>query len=132
MRQAISWRKSLPAAGKLTVAGLAAAAAGIVIQIASGANYPTVPPGLIILLAAAALVAVGNRWRWTPLVGVLVALFLLVGGAVAPQARDQLGDPAQVGIFLGTVIQLLALVIALIAAAAAARQSFRTRPSTRS
>jgi hypothetical protein len=35
----------LSAAGKLNVAGLVAAAAGIVIQIASGADYPTIPPG---------------------------------------------------------------------------------------
>jgi hypothetical protein len=46
-------------AAKLQVAGLVVAAAGIVIQIASGADYPTVPPGLIILLAAAVLVALG-------------------------------------------------------------------------
>lgn len=131
MQQAMSRSRSLSAAGKLTVAGLVAAAAGIVIQIASGAEYPTVPPGLIILLVAAGLVALGARWRWTPLVGVVVALFLLVGGALAPQARDQLGDPGAVGVFVGTVIQLLALVVALIASVAATRQSYRTRPSNR-
>jgi hypothetical protein len=121
----------LSAAGRLTVAGLVAAAAGIVIQIAAGAEYPTVPPGLIILLVAAGLVALGARWRWTPLVGVVVALFLLVGGALAPQAREQLGDPGAVGVFVGTVIQLLALVVALIAGVAATSQSYRTRPSHR-
>jgi hypothetical protein len=131
MPRAMSRSRSLSAAGKLTVAGLVAAAAGIVIQIASGAEYPTVPPGLIILLVAAGLVALGARWRWTPLVGVVVALFLLVGGALAPQARDQLGDPGAVGVFVGTVIQLLALVVALIAGVAATRQSYRTRPSNR-
>jgi hypothetical protein len=131
MQRAMSRSRSLSAAGKLTVAGLVVAAAGIVIQIASGAEYPTVPPGLIILLVAAGLVALGARWRWTPLVGVVVALFLLVGGALAPQARDQLGDPGAVGVFVGTVIQLLALVVALIAGVAAARQSYRTRPSNR-
>jgi hypothetical protein len=131
MQRAMSRSRSLSAAGKLTVAGLVAAAAGIVIQIASGAEYPTVPPGLIILLVAAGLVALGARWRWTPLVGVVVALFLLVGGALAPQAREQLGDPGAVGVFVGTVIQLLALVVALIAGVAATRQSYRTRPSNR-
>jgi hypothetical protein len=130
MQRAMSRSRSLSAAGKLTVAGLVAAAAGIVIQIASGAEYPTVPPGLIILLVAAGLVALGARWRWTPLVGVVVALFLLVGGALAPQAREQLGDPGAVGVFVGTAIQLLALVVALIAGVAAS-QSYRTRPSNR-
>jgi hypothetical protein len=61
-----------------------------------------------------------------PVVGVVVALFLLVGGALAPQAREQLGDPGAVGIFVGTVIQLLALVVALISGVAAASQSYRT------
>jgi len=119
-------RKSAPAAS-LTVAGLVVAAAGIVIQIASGAEYPTIPPGLIILLAAAGLAALATRWRWTTIVAVIVSLFLLVGGVLAPQAREQLSDPTQVGIFIGTVIQLLALVVALVAGVAATRQLYRTQ-----
>jgi uncharacterized membrane protein len=114
-------------AASLTVAGLGVAAAGIVIQIASGANHPTIPPGLIILLAAAGLVALATRWRWTTIVAVIVSLFLLVGGVLAPQAREQLSDPTQVGIFIGTLIQLLALVVALVAGVAATRQRYRTQ-----
>jgi hypothetical protein len=117
----------LAPAASLTVAGLVVAAAGIVIQIASGADYPTVPPGLVILLAAAGLVALATRWRWTTIVGVIVSLFLLVGGILAPQAREQLGDPGEVGVFVGTVIQLLALVVALIAGVAATRHFYRTQ-----
>jgi hypothetical protein len=112
------------------VAGLVVAAAGIVIQIASGAEYPTIPPGPLILLAAAGLVALATRWRWTIIVGVIVSLFLLVGGALAPQARQQLGDPTQVGVLIGTVIQLLALVVALVAGVAATRQLYRTQTRT--
>ena len=119
--------KRLSAAAKLNVAGLVVAAAGIVIQIASGADYPTVPPGLLILLVAAALVALGARWRWTTIVGVIVSLFLLLGGVLAPQAREQLGDPGQVGVFIGTVIQLMALVVALVAGVAATRQLYRAQ-----
>jgi hypothetical protein len=125
MDRSTSRPRRLSAAGKLTVAGLVTAAAGIVLQIASGADYPTVPPGLIILLAAAGLVALTTRWRWTIIVGVIVSLFLLVGGALAPQARDQLGDPGQLGVFIGTVLQLLALVIALVAGVVATRQSYQ-------
>jgi hypothetical protein len=117
----------LTPAASLTVAGLVVAAAGIVIQIASGADYPTVPPGLIILLAAAGLVALATRWRWTTIVGVIVSLFLLVGGILAPQARAQLGDPGEVGVFVGTVIQLLALVVALVGGVAATRHFYRTQ-----
>jgi hypothetical protein len=127
MDSSISRPRMLSAAGKLNVAGLVAAAAGIVIQIASGADYPTVPPGLIILLAAAGLVALGARWRWTTIVGVVVPTFLLVGAVVAPEAREQLGDPGQVGVFVGTVVQLLAMAVALVAGLAAAGQRYRHR-----
>jgi hypothetical protein len=130
MDSAINRPRTWSAAGKLNVAGLVAAAAGIVIQIASGADYPTVPPGLIILLAAAGLVALGARWRWTTVVGVVVPAFLLVGAVVASQARDQLGDPGQVGVFVGTVVQLLAMAVALVAGVAAAWRSYRHRTNT--
>jgi hypothetical protein len=130
MDSSISRPRTVSAAGKLNVAGLVAAAAGIVIQIASGADYPTVPPGLLILLAAAGLVALGARWRWTTIVGVVVPTFLLVGGAIAQQARDQLGDPGQVGVFVGTVVQLLAMAVALVAGLAAAWQRYRHRIRT--
>jgi hypothetical protein len=70
-------RSPLSPAGKVTVAALLVAAAGFVIQIVSGVDVPTVPPGLVIMLVAA-LVAFGP-WRWTPVVGVVVGLFLLVG-----------------------------------------------------
>lgn len=130
MDSSIRRPRMLSAAGKLNVAGLVAAAAGIVIQIASGADYPTIPPGLIILLAAAGLVALGARWRWTTIVGVAVPTLLLVGAALAPQAREQLGDPGQVGVFVGTVVQVLAMAVALVAGLAAARQRYRHRTRT--
>jgi hypothetical protein len=130
MDSSISRPRTWSAAGKLNVAGLVAAAAGIVIQIASGADYPTVPPGLIILLAAAGLVALGARWRWTTIVGVVVPTFLLIGAVVASQARDQLGDPGQVGVFVGTAVQLLAMAVALVAGVAAAWRSYRHRTNT--
>ena len=57
----------------------------------------------------------------------IVSLFLLVGGVLAPQAKEQLGDPGQAGVFIGTVIQPLALVVALVAGVAATRQLYRTQ-----
>jgi hypothetical protein len=113
-------------AGKLNVAGLVVAAAGIVIQIASGADYPTVPRGLIIFLAAAALVALATRWGWTSVVGVIAPAFLLVGAAIAPKTRD----PSRMGVLVGTVGQLLALVVALVAGVVATRQAYPTQIRT--
>jgi hypothetical protein len=66
-------RNSLPSANKLTVAALLVAAAGFVIQIVSGIDVPTVPPGLLILLVAAGLIAL-LPWRWMPVVGAAVGL----------------------------------------------------------
>jgi hypothetical protein len=137
MQESTSKRPTLSAAGKLNVIGMVAAATGIIIQIASGSElYPTIPPGPIILLAGAALVALGP-WRWTPVVGVVVPLFLLVGAVIAAVVSgefvDQLTDPGQVGIgiFAGDVIQLLGVITALVAGIVALRQSSRTRPGDR-
>jgi hypothetical protein len=126
VQESTSKRPTLSAAGKLNVAGMAAAAIGIIIQIASGSElYPTVPPGPIILLAGAALVALGP-WRWTPVVGVVVPLFLLVGAVIAAivsgEFVDQLSDPGQVGVFAGDVLQLLGVITALVAGSIALRQ----------
>ena len=137
MQESTSKRPTLSAAGKLNVAGMVAAAAGIIIQIGSGSDlYPTIPPGPIILLAGAALVALGP-WRWTPVVGVVVPLFLFVGAVMAAvnsgEFVDQLTDPGQVGIgiFAGDVIQLLGVITALVAGIVALRQSSRTRTGDR-
>jgi hypothetical protein len=113
-------------AALLNVVGLVVAAAGIVIQYVSGVDYPTVPPGLIILLAAAAVVAFGP-WRRSPFVGLVAAVFLSIGGLTATIAGDgfseTLGDPGEVGGFAGAVIQIAGLAIALPAGIVAAKRS---------
>ena len=67
-------RSSLSSSGKVTVAALLVAAFGFTVQIFSGAEVPTVPPGLVILLAAAGLVAL-SPWRWAPAIGIGVGLW---------------------------------------------------------
>jgi hypothetical protein len=45
MQESTTRRATLSAAGKLNVAGMVAAAAGIILQIGSGSDlYPTIPP----------------------------------------------------------------------------------------
>jgi hypothetical protein len=89
------------------------AVVGIVIQIASGVDYPTIPPGPIILLVATAIVALG-RWRWSPIVGVIVPAFLLVGGAIAGVANDELWNLDEPGQFFGLLVQTIGVITALI------------------
>lgn len=95
-------------------AALAVAAAGIIIQIIGGVKYGAFPPGLFILLAAAALVAF-LPWRWVPLIGVLVGAFMIFGAAAASTGRYDLTHPGHPGAFIGTWIQLIAVVVAVVA-----------------
>ncbi len=120
-------RNSLSPAGKVTVAALLVAAAGFVIQIVSGVDVPTVPPGLVIMLVAAALVAFGP-WRWTPVVGVIVGLFLLVGFFASGSVGSLLA-PDQSGVFVGAWVQFLAVIVAVVAGIVAAVQNYRSRIS---
>lgn len=117
-------RSSLPPASQLTIAALLVAAAGFVIQIVSGVDVPTVPPGLVILLVAAALIAFAP-WRWMPVVGVVVGLFLLVG-FFASGAVVSLLEPSQLGVFLGAWVQFLAVIVAVVTGIVAVSQNYRT------
>lgn len=118
-------RSLLIRASQLTVAALLVAASGFVIQIVSGVDVPTVPPGLVILLVAAALVAFAP-WRWMPVVGVVVGLFLLVG-FFASGAVGSLLEPSELGVFLGAWVQFLAVIVAVVAGIVAVGQNYRTR-----
>jgi hypothetical protein len=117
-------------ATKLNAAGLVIAAAGIMIQYASGVDFPTIPPGPIILLAAAALVVFGPR-RWGAVVGLVVALFVALGGTIATIVGEgfspQLSDPSAVGGFAGTLVQIAGLVIAVAAGIVAVRRGGGSR-----
>ncbi|HXP56374.1 MAG TPA: hypothetical protein VN847_15520 [Streptosporangiaceae bacterium] len=99
---------------RIEAAALTAAAAGIIIQIIAGVHYGPVPPGLIILLAAAALV-VFVPWRWAPLLGLLPGVFLFIGGFVSTTGRHDLSHPGHPGAFGGTLIEIIALGVAVVA-----------------
>lgn len=116
---------SWSASRKPTVVALLFAAVGIVVQYVSGVEFPTVPPGLIILLAAAALVIFGP-WRWSALVGGVVGLFLL-GGFFASGQISSLSDPGWLGRFVGVWILFLSLAVTVIAGGFATVQNYRTK-----
>ncbi|MBA3473422.1 MAG: hypothetical protein H0T57_09405 [Rubrobacter sp.] len=118
-------QNSLSSSDKLTVTALLVAATGFVIQIVSGVDVPTVPPGLVIMLVAAGLVAF-LPWRWMPVVGAAVGLFLLVG-FFASGAVGSLLEPSQLGVFVGAWVQFLAVIVAVVAGIAATIQNYRTR-----
>ena len=118
---------SLSFAAKLTVLGLVVAAAGIsTLFLTNSVAVPPIPIGPILLLAVAGLVVLGP-WRWTPVAGVVLSLAILIGAFIAPGLFDRLGNPAQVGAFVGTSVQMLGLLTAIIAGTLATMQNYQTR-----
>src|SRR5688572_12281372 len=120
--------KHLSSASKLAVAGLIVSAAGVVIQIASGHEYPTIPPVFFILLIPAALIVFGP-WRWTPVSAVLAGVFLTFGLFASGESarlfgRSQVGLP---GATVGLWVQMLAVVVAAVAAIVATIQNYQAR-----
>jgi hypothetical protein len=116
-------RIPLSMAGKLTIFSLVAAAAGVVIQIVSGVDYPTIPPGLFILLIPAGLVAFG-RWRWTPVIATLAGLFIFVSYFLSG-STVRLLDLSQFGAFIGLWLQFLAVIVTVVAGMVATMQNYR-------
>ena len=120
-------RIPLSMASKLTVFSLVAAAVGVVIQIVSGVDYPTIPPGLFILLIPAGLIVFG-RWRWTPVIATLAGLFIFVSYFLSG-STVRLLDLSQFGAFIGLWLQFLAVIVTVVAGIVATVQNYRSRTS---
>ncbi|MGX1674336.1 hypothetical protein [Streptomyces sp. NPDC055400] len=102
----------------VTLAALALLALSIVGQVVAGADYPAVPPGLVIPVVAASLPA----WRpnrWTAGLALAVGLFIGVGAVVTPNTGDHLsyGDSL---LIVSTLAELLALAGMVVAGAMSA------------
>jgi Domain of unknown function (DUF4383) len=117
---------------QLTIAGLISVTVAIWIQWLSGdPAYPKFPPGPVIFIAVAAIVAMGSRWWWTPLIGALIAMLVTSGWfALLPRNVLRLTHPGSVGkfaagIFAGTLLQIAALLFTDIAGIAATVQNYR-------
>ena len=105
--------------------GLIVAGAGVLTQFLVGVpGFPRIPPGPIILGAAAILVLALPARRWTLLVGTGAALFVFVGGLIEGSVRGRLGDPGTFDVWIGAFLQWLGLSIALVAGAVAIRQAY--------
>lgn len=122
---------------KLTAGGLVAVAIALWTQWLSGdPAYPKFPPGPVLFIGVAAIVAWGARWWWTPLIGALISLLTTSGWFVRlPAEILRLTHPGAVGkfaagIFIGTALQIGALVLTDITGLAATVQNFRRAGST--
>ena len=117
---------------KLTAGGLVTVAVALWMQWLSGdPAYPKFPPGPVLFIGVAAIVVFGARWWWTPLIGALISLLTTSGWFVRlPAEVLRLTHPGQVGkfaagIFIGTVLQISALLVTDIAGLAATVHNFR-------
>jgi hypothetical protein len=115
----------LSLARKTTVISLIASAAGVVIQIVSGADYPKVPPVFFILLIPAGLIAFG-QWGWTPVIAILGGLFLIFG-LFSSGASVRLFHLTRFGVSAGLWIQMLGVVVATIAGIITIVENYRIR-----
>jgi hypothetical protein len=110
-----------------TVAGLLIGAGGIAILWASGVEFPIYPPpGIIILLAGAIFVGLAS-WRWAPAVGAFLGLFITVGFVASGGPPNLVGRDGT-SVAIGTWIQLLGVLTALIAGVLATRANYRKQP----
>lgn len=117
---------------KMTATGLVAVAIALWTQWLSGdPAYPKFPPGPIVFVGVAAIVIWGTRWWWTPLIGALISILVTSGWFVRlSQEMLRLRHPGEVGkfaagIFLGTLLQIAALIVTDITGIAATIQNFR-------
>lgn len=96
----------------LLVATLLVAAAGFIAQEVSGVtDTPPVPPGLVAIVVAAALVAF-TSWAWAPVAGVVVSVFNLV--VFAAVGADRLIDTDPLLAFVGAWLMVLGLLVACV------------------
>jgi hypothetical protein len=105
-------------ADKLVATGLIIAATGILLQISAGVASPAVPVGAIILLAVVGLI-VARVWSWASTLGGILPIFILIGAFIAPGLGTRLSNPSNLGPFVGTVLQMSGLILAIIAGAIA-------------
>jgi hypothetical protein len=112
------------AAVNVTVIALLVAAVGFVVQMAAGVtDTPTIPPGLVLIVGAAVLVAFVPT-GWSPVAGPVAGLFNLFAMVVVG-AADRLVDPTPASAFIGAWIMVPWLIAATVAGTIAASQNRR-------
>jgi hypothetical protein len=113
----------------LTVSGLVVGAAGIAILWAAGIEFPVaVPPGLVILLSGALIVAFVRK-AWAPAVGAFLGLFVIVGFLTSPDGFDNLFGQRGAAVALGQGIQLIGVLLAFAIGSLATWRAYRATRS---
>lgn len=113
---------SLSPAARVQVGAIVVACAGFLVLLVGGVpELQPFPPGVVVLLAAAAAVLALPRRRWAPLIGVVLCIAIAVGAFfVYPGTTERLLDPGQFPLWIGTALQMGGVVVAAVAGIAAA------------
>jgi hypothetical protein len=120
-----------PSAVRLTtIGGLIVGAVGIAILWMSGVPFPIYPPPGIIILLVGALIVGLTPWRWAPIVGTLLGLFVFTGFLISPTGLSNLFGQAGLAVAIGQGIQILGVLTALIAGAFGTWTNYRKRAQT--
>ncbi len=119
---------SLSRAKMLNVVGLLGAFIGLLILIFVAGVVPQGVLGVALLLLVVAGLVAFLPFRWTPIIGVALPLFMLVG-AIASLASlvSILTNLANIVGFLGMGLQMLGLITAVLAGIVATVQNYRSR-----
>ena len=124
--------RRLANAERLNAAGLLLTAAAMLLQIAAGSTlYPSVTGPIVLVGTALAITFLPTRW--TAYVGLAVPLVLGVGAIVAAAMTGefvgQLTDSRNPGVFVGSVLHVVGLTIAVAGGAGTvqARRTVATR-----
>jgi len=103
-----------PFATKLTIGALLVSAVGILLQYLSGVgDFPTIPPGPIILTILAGIIAFAP-WRWIPILSSVMGIALIVGFFLN-ESVDRLTDVTPILGLVGLWIQAAGMVVAIAA-----------------
>lgn len=119
-----------PFTTKLTVGALLIAAVGILLQYIAGVgDFPTIPPGPIILVVLAGVIAF-TPWRWIPILGTVMGVALTVGFFQQDESVDRLTDLTPILGYIGLWVQAAGVVVAIIAGGIATLRNYRDEPSS--
>jgi hypothetical protein len=110
----------------ITVTGLLVGAVGISILWAAGQDFPFYPPPGIVILVVGALFVALMSWRWAPVVGAVLGLFVAAGfvasGLNGGDGFDNVSGVHGAGRAIGQVVQLIGVLTALVAGLLQARR----------
>jgi hypothetical protein len=114
MRTIMARFSAAPKSTKLSLAGLAVAVLGLIVQwIADPGKFGGFPPGIAVIAGCAALVVVASGRWWAPVFSVLISLWIVLGGLAAGVMTPNFRS-GNAGTVVGTAVMSLGLAFAAV------------------